>query len=117
MNKDCIFCKIAKHEAPGKIELENDDVIAFDSIDPVSEVHIIIIPKGHVSTFTDLEEDHKDLLMAMAKVAQKLIEMKKISGAYKLVFNGGKYQSVRHIHWHLIAGKELDNEEYVINRT
>jgi diadenosine tetraphosphate (Ap4A) HIT family hydrolase len=54
--------------------------------------------------------------MEMAKIAQKLIEMKKISNGYKLVFNGGKYQSVKHIHWHLIGGEWNDKEEMDVTK-
>lgn len=114
--KDCIFCKIASHESPAKIELETEGVIAFGSIAPAAETHILIVPKEHISTFGDLEEKHKSILMEMAKVAQKLIEMKKIEKGYKLVFNGGKYQSIKHIHWHLLGGK-LEDENDVLNKT
>lgn len=106
---DCIFCKIANHETPSKIELETDSVIAFPSISPAAEVHMLIVPKEHIETFLDLEELHKVTLMEMSKVAQKLIIAKNISNGYKLIFNGGKYQSVPHIHWHLLAGN-LEND-------
>lgn len=113
---DCIFCKIAEHKAPANIEMETDSVVAFTSISPAAEIHLIIIPKEHIDTFSDLEEQHKEILMQMAKVAQKLIESKNIANAYKLVFNGGKYQSIKHIHWHLLAGK-LEDEGDVLNNT
>src|SRR5579859_7482406 len=103
--QNCIFCKITNHEAPASMELETDDIVAFPSISPAAAVHILIVPKAHIATFTDLEENHKDILMKMSKTAQKLIEMKKISSGYKLIFNGGRYQSVPHIHWHLLGGK------------
>ncbi len=114
--EDCIFCKIANHKSPANIELETDNVISFPSTSPAAETHILIIPKVHIATFTDLEEEHKDIFMEMAQVTQKLIEKKNISNGYKLVFNGGKYQSVQHIHWHLLGGK-LENEDQVINKT
>lgn len=114
--QNCVFCKIASHEAPGKIKFESNGVIAFGSIAPAASTHIIIIPKEHIETFTDLEEHHKEILMQMAKAAQKLIDTKGISGGYKLVFNGGKYQSIKHIHWHLLGGK-LEDEDNVINKT
>ncbi len=114
--QDCIFCKIVKGEAPAKIELETDSIIAFASIAPAADTHILVVPKTHISTFIDLEEDHKDVFMQMTKAVQKIIEMKKISGAYKLVFNGGKYQSVKHIHWHVLGG-DLENENQPIAKT
>lgn len=113
---DCIFCKISSHDSPSKIEYETDYVVAFPSISPAAETHMIIIPKDHITSFTDLEEKHKDILMEMAKAAQNLIEEKKLSKGYKLVFNGGKYQSIPHIHWHLLAGN-LENEDKTENKT
>lgn len=112
----CVFCKIIKKEIPAKIEQETNKVIAFPSNAPVAEHHLLIIPRKHISSFTDLEENHKDIFMEMAKVAQKLISKKKITGGYKLIFNGGKYQSVRHIHWHLLGGK-LEDEDDILNKT
>ncbi len=106
---DCIFCKIANHEAKGDVQFENDSVIAFSSIDPAAHVHVLIVPKVHIVTFMNLEDKHKDVFIEMAKAAQKIIEMKNITNAYKLVFNGGKYQSVQHIHWHLLGGN-LEND-------
>lgn len=108
---DCIFCKIAKKESPASIEAETDSVIAFANINPVSETHILIIPKKHVETFLDLD----DLLLEMKSVADGLIKSNGIESAYKLVFNGGKYQAVPHAHWHLLGGKLEDNED-VLNK-
>ncbi len=80
---DCIFCKIANHDAPAKIELETDSVVAFPSIAPAAKVHMIIIPKEHIASFEDLEEMHSVILMKMAKVAQKLIVAKNIEDGYR----------------------------------
>jgi histidine triad (HIT) family protein len=113
---DCIFCKIAKSKTLAKIELKTSGVVAFGSNAPVAEHHLLIIPKEHISSFTDLEENHKNIFMEMAKVAQKLIADKKIANGYKLIFNGGKYQSVQHIHWHLLGGK-LEDEDDILNKT
>ncbi|HWA51652.1 MAG TPA: HIT domain-containing protein [Patescibacteria group bacterium] len=106
---DCIFCKIANHEAKSNIKFENDSVAVFASIEPATSTHLLIIPKIHITSFMDLEEKHKDVFMQMCKAAQKMITDKNLSGGYKLIFNGGKYQSVPHIHWHLLAGRELDH--------
>ena len=114
--KDCIFCKIAKGEAKASVEAENDDVIAFKSNAPASEAHILIVPKRHITSFIDLEDEHKDLFMEMAKMVKDIIKKKKIAEGYKLVFNGGKYQSVKHLHWHLLGG-ELEDKYDVLNKT
>lgn len=116
--ENCIFCKIVKGEAPSSKVTENDLALAFESIAPAAEHHVIVIPKEHISTFTDLEEHHKESLMAMAKLAQEVIAKRKIDGAYKLVMNGGQYQSVKHIHLHVLGGKfKKELERDVVNKT
>lgn len=109
---DCIFCKIAKHEAPATIDLDNEDVIAFRSINPVADTHILIMPKKHMETFLDLEEV---VVSKMLKTAQELIKKNKIENAYKLVFNGGQYQEIAHVHWHLLGG-ELEDKKNILNK-
>jgi histidine triad (HIT) family protein len=98
---NCIFCKIGKGELPCKFLYEDDEFVAFNSNAPVAETHIIIIPKKHISTFMELDSE----ILGMTKIAQKLIRDKKLEGAYRLCFNGGKYLEVMHVHLHLLAGK------------
>jgi histidine triad (HIT) family protein len=112
--EDCIFCKIAKHESPATVELENESVIAFANIAPIAQTHILIIPKKHIETFIDLDSD--EMLGAMREAVQEIIKKNNLEGAYKLVFNGGRYAQVRHLHWHLLAGK-LENEDDILNQT
>ncbi|CAN5335142.1 histidine triad nucleotide-binding protein [soil metagenome] len=114
--QDCIFCKIGKHEIPTNVEFENDSVISFPSNDPVAEFHFIIIPKKHIISVLDIEDNDKDIFMEMVKAAEHLIKEKNISDGYKLIFNGGKYQSIKHLHWHLLAGK-LEEGSKPENRT
>jgi len=113
---DCIFCKIAKGEASAFLEGETEGVAAFRSIDPVSETHILIVPKKHISTFVGIHEKDKDLFFEMIEVAQKIISDKGLVDGYKLIINGGKYQSVPHLHWHLLAGK-LEDEDDILGKT
>lgn len=103
-SKNCIFCLIAQHKAPADIVHEDEFVIAFKSINPVASTHLLIIPKQHIETFIDLKQSDKHLT-SMASVAQKLVKKFKIETGYKLVFNGGRYQEIPHLHWHLLGGK------------
>ncbi len=112
--KDCIFCQIVKGQAPAAVRYEDDDVLAFDNINPASEIHILIIPKKHTETFMDI--DDPNILIPMQKAAQIIIESKNLKDGYKLVFNGGKYQAVPHLHWHLLAGKLNDGKD-ILNKT
>lgn len=82
------------------MEFENEEVIAFDDINPAAKTHIVIIPKKHVATFMDLEDGIENLV----KAAQDIVKEKKIAQGYKIIVNGGKYQEVLHFHLHLLAG-------------
>lgn len=113
---DCIFCKIIAKSAPAEFVGENEKAIAFKSIQPVAQHHILIVPKKHLATFMDITGEDKDLYFAMISLAQQIIKEKDIIGGYKLVINGGKYQFVPHLHWHLLAGK-LEEEDNILNRT
>ena len=107
---DCIFCKIAKKEAPAEIIYEDELVVAFPDIHPFAPVHILIIPKEHFESIADLEEENETLAGRLILVAKKLAEEAGISkGGYKLLFRVGKHggQEVPHIHLHLIGGAPL----------
>lgn len=112
--EDCVFCKIVKRESPANIVFENDQILAFESIAPVSEIHVLIIPKAHVSTFLDMQDT--ETIKHMTSAAQEIVWQKKIESGYKLVINGGRYQAVKHLHWHLLGGK-LEDEHDVLNNT
>jgi histidine triad (HIT) family protein len=101
---DCIFCKIVKGEAPSSLELETENVMAFRSIDPAAEIHILIIPKKHIVAFTDIDQKDKEVFFEMLETAQRMVFEKKIDDGYKLIFNGGKHQAIKHLHWHLLGG-------------
>lgn len=113
---DCIFCKIVKGEVPSTKEAETEHVLAFRNIEPVAEHHVLIIPKNHIESVLHLTKEDKEVFFEMAEVAQTLVKEKRIGSGYKLVFNGGRYQSIPHLHWHLLAGK-LEDEDNVLNNT
>jgi histidine triad (HIT) family protein len=99
--EDCVFCKLIKGEIPRKLEYEDDKVVAFKSNKPVAEVHLLIVPKKHISTFMELGDE----ILDMTKAAQKIIKDRNLNSGYRLCFNGGKYVEVPHVHLHLLAGK------------
>jgi histidine triad (HIT) family protein len=102
---DCVFCKIVKGELKTKFEKETKNVVVFRDIKPAAELHFLIVSKEHILGFLDIKERHKNLLSEMFNVARELIKREKIEKGYKLIFNGGKYQFVPHLHWHLLGGK------------
>ncbi len=110
---NCIFCKIVKKEIPAKLVYENSEIIAFNDINPVAPVHILIVPKKHIETINDLNDGDKELIGGMVFAAKDIAEKLKISNnGYKLLFRTGKDggQEVFHIHLHLIGGARLYEE-------
>ena len=107
---DCLFCKIIDGEIPGDIVYENDSVLAFNDINPIAPVHILVIPKEHIATLNDLEEKHTQTLGELFLAAKQIASEKGISeSGYRTVFNCNKdaQQTVFHIHLHLIAGRQM----------
>lgn len=105
---DCIFCKIAEHSIPAKIVFENNDVLAFRDLNPQAPVHVLVIPKKHVTSLNDLTET--SLMAALLTAAQQVALQEKIAeSGYRTVINcnpeGG--QSVYHLHLHVLGGKQL----------
>ena len=108
--QECLFCKIRDGEIPGDIVYENDHVLAFNDINPVAPTHILIIPKEHISTLNDLEENHTQTMGELILAAKKIAESKGFSEAgYRTVFNCNEdgQQTVFHIHLHLIGGRQM----------
>lgn len=105
MTKDsaCIFCQVAGGQIPASKVWENKLVIAFHDMAPSAETHILIIPKTHVGSFTDL--DDLSVWEALRQAARQIIADLNLVRSYKLVFNGGSYQHIPHLHWHLLGGK------------
>lgn len=107
---DCIFCKIIADKAPSKKVFEDDRVLAFWDIKPRAKVHLLVIPKQHVSNLTELEqlpmETRSALLTACAKVAR---EAGIAASGFRIIVNTGKdaSQSVFHLHFHVVGGEPL----------
>jgi histidine triad (HIT) family protein len=107
---DCVFCKIIKGEVPGTCIYQDDTVYAFKDINPVAPVHILIVPKRHISTLNDLNDDDELLIGHILMTAKKLAyDLGIAEDGYRTVFNCGKNgrQAVYHIHCHLIGGTLL----------
>ncbi|GHC22628.1 histidine triad nucleotide-binding protein [Aidingimonas halophila] len=105
---DCLFCKIINREIPGDIVYEDDDVLAFNDINPQAPTHVLIIPKQHIATLNDLTESDQALIGRMTHTAASLAKEKGFADdGYRVVMNcnekGG--QTVYHIHMHLMGGR------------
>ncbi len=107
---DCLFCSIANGDMDTELLYEDDQVVAFKDINPKAPVHLLIIPKEHIATILDLEEENDQLIGHMYQVAKKLAKEYDIAeDGFRVVANcnedGG--QVVFHIHFHLLGGEKL----------
>ena len=106
---DCIFCKIIAGEMPAKIIKENEHVLVVEDIAPKAPIHYLVIPKMHIENMCKLEEGHREAVWEILKMGRDLC--REIPGAEHFIFisnNGAKAgQSVFHMHWHFVAGRNL----------
>jgi histidine triad (HIT) family protein len=108
--EDCLFCKIAKKETPADIVYEDEEILAFKDIHPIAPVHILVIPKKHISSIVEVKEEDTELMGKIIVAAKKIADELDISkDGYKLLFRVRRHggQEVSHIHLHLIGGAPL----------
>ena len=99
---NCIFCKIANKETESKILYENDKIIVFMDLNPNSNGHVLIVPKKHITDFTEIDNETLNEINNTAKKMHKIIMEKLKPDGIKLVVNYGELQVVKHYHLHLI---------------
>ncbi len=107
---DCLFCKIIKREIPSTIVYEDDEILAFRDIAPVAPVHVLVIPKKHISSLADLEPEDEILVGKIYSVINRIAEQENIfESGFRVIVNCGEDggQEVKHLHFHLIGGKKL----------
>jgi len=103
----CIFCNIIEGKIPANKVLENDKFLAFNDINPIAPIHILIIPKEHIESFNSTSGE------VMAEMTDFIKEVAKKVGVYEDGYrlitnindNGG--QEVKHLHFHLLGGTKL----------
>lgn len=111
--ENCIFCKIIKGEIPSEKVYEDEEILAFKDINPVAPVHVLVIPKKHISTLLEIQDEDYDLIGKIQKVINELaVKLNVAQDGFRVVancgLNGG--QEVMHIHYHLLAGRKLGSK-------
>ena len=108
--EDCLFCKIIKGEIPSNKVYEDDEFLAFHDINPAAPVHILVIPKKHINSLTDIEKKDEQLLGKIYGIINKMAEEYNFKqDGYRVIVNCGKNggQEVMHLHFHVLAGKKF----------
>lgn len=110
---ECIFCRIVAGEIPADIVYQDKELVAFRDINPQAPTHILIIPKSHIASMTDLTGKQQALMGRVILLAKELAEKEGIAaGGYRLSVSTGADggQFVPHIHFHLLGGRKLDDK-------
>lgn len=105
---DCIFCKIVRGEIPSSKVYEDDLVYAFHDIHPLRPVHILVIPKQHITSHADVTEAEADVMGRMLVVAPKLACEQGSPDGFRTIINTGRVgqQEVQHLHMHIVGGPD-----------
>jgi histidine triad (HIT) family protein len=111
--EDCVFCKIIAGQIPSDIVYHDDIVVAFKDINPVTQVHLLIVPREHIAYLTDLTEKQAGLVGHMILVVNKLAQQTGIAEkGFRVVINVGSEggQMVPHLHMHLLGGRRMSDK-------
>jgi len=107
---NCTFCDIVEKKRSAKILYEDDVVLAFEDINPQAPVHVLVIPKKHISTSLDIQDEDKSLIGYLFQIANKIAKGKGIAeSGFRLVINCNREagQTIFHIHLHLLGGRVM----------
>ncbi len=108
---DCLFCRLIKGEVKSKAVYEDDEIFAFEDISPQAPIHLLIIPKKHISGVTQLREEDRELVGKIYLVARRMAEEHSLGeSGFRVVINSGPDagETVKHLHFHLLGGRELN---------
>jgi histidine triad (HIT) family protein len=105
----CLFCRIAAGDVPADIVAQDDLALAFRDVNPQAPVHVLVIPREHSPTLTELADTHPDHALAVLRLARRVAEEEGIVDGYRLVCNNGAaaQQSVFHAHAHVLGGRPM----------
>lgn len=107
--KDCIFCKIVRGEIPSAKVYEDDMILAFRDVNPQAPVHVLVIPKSHISSCDEVTPSNSDVVRRIFEAIPVIAKSEGLENGYRIISNVGEdgAQSVKHMHFHLIGGTKL----------
>jgi histidine triad (HIT) family protein len=104
-SSDCVFCRIAAHDAPATIRFEDADLVAFDAEPRATPLHVLVIPRRHIRSVADLED--VDLAGRLVLAAAGIARDAGVTSFRLATNSGAPLQDVFHLHWHVMAGGEM----------
>ena len=105
---DCLFCKIAAGQIPAKKVFEDEDILAFNDINPARPVHVLLIPKKHITSLATATADDTPVLGRMLAVASSIATEQGSPDGFRVIINTGRVgnQEVPHLHIHIVGGPD-----------
>ena len=106
---DCLFCKIVAGEIPSTKVYEDETVLAFRDIAPQAPTHILVIPKTHIASVAEITGENSPIVAHIFEVIAKIAAEEGLKDGYRVVSNCGEHagQTVHHLHFHILGGKQL----------
>lgn len=106
---DCVFCKIISGDIPSSKVYEDEWVVAFKDLEPQAPVHVLIVPKEHIASAAEITAENSFLIAKVFESAAKIAKEMDLKDGFRIVNNCGEKagQSVMHIHFHMMAGREF----------
>lgn len=105
---DCIFCKIIAGDIPSNKVYEDDTVLAFRDIEPKAPVHILVVPKKHITGAADVQSEDGEVIGHIFRVIAQVADQQGLTDFRVVTNNGaGAGQTVPHLHFHILAGRQL----------
>ncbi len=111
--EDCLFCKIIKGEISSTKVYEDEDILAFNDINPAAPIHILVIPKKHIESLAHMQKEDEAVVGKIYGVINKIAEEKGFKdNGYRVIVNCGKDagQEVMHLHFHVLAGAKFGDK-------
>lgn len=109
---DCLFCKIVAGDIPSTKVYEDETVLAFRDISPMAPTHILVIPKAHIDSVAQVNQENSGVIAHIFEVIAQIAQQEGLADGYRVVSNCGAHagQTVKHLHFHILGGRELTLE-------
>ena len=105
---DCIFCKIADGKIPATKVFEDEDILAFNDINPIRPVHVLVIPKKHITSLATVDAEDTVVLGKILAKANEIAVAQGSPDGFRVIINTGRVgqQEVQHLHAHIVGGPD-----------
>lgn len=109
---DCLFCKIIAGDIPSNKVYEDETVLAFRDIAPQAPTHILVIPKTHIRSVSEVGGENAACAAHCLEVIGKIAGQEALSGGYRVISNCGPDagQTVPHLHFHILGGRTMSEK-------